>query len=118
MSAAVASMKANRRLAELLGWADIFDVGGALLGTPPGGSPSSRDQAKVPDWAGDWRDCGPLIAEHRMTLGGTVLDAVARCRSFEVPPGAAAFADFDTEDGAVRAAIVAAVVAKLEAAQA
>lgn len=108
-------MTANRRLAELLGWTDLFEVPGAILGTPPAGLPAGRGQARVPDWAGDWRDCGPLIAEYRMTLGGTALDAVARCRSFEVAPGAAAFADFDTDDAAVRAAIVAAVVSKLEA---
>ena len=110
-------LTANRRLAELLGWTELFEVPGAILGTPPPGEPAGRNQGAVPDWTGDWRACGPLLAEHRMTLGGTVLDAVARCRSFEVAPGAAAFAAFDTDDAAVRAAIVAAVVAKLEAAQ-
>lgn len=57
-------MQLNRRLAELFGWTDILDVGGALLGSPPGGSPASRDQAKVPDWTGDWRECGPLMVAH------------------------------------------------------
>jgi hypothetical protein len=63
-------MDANRRLAELLGWTDIFDVGGALLGTPPGGNPASRDQAKVPDWVSDWNACGPLMVQYvrRMKL--------------------------------------------------
>lgn len=56
-------MDANRRLAELLGWTEIFDVSGALLGTPPGGNPASRDQAKVPDWVNDWNACGPLMIE-------------------------------------------------------
>ena len=73
-------MELNRRLAELLGWTELFDVGGALLGRPPGGSPSSRDQAKVPDWVGDWIDCGPLQARyvrrlrtwsHRAVIGVT-----------------------------------------------
>ena len=108
-------MTANRRLAELLGWTDLFEVSGAILGTPPEGPPAGRNHGAVPDWTGDWRACGPLLAAHRMTLGGTALDAVARCRSFEGAPGAAAFADFNTDDAAVRAAIVAAVVAKLEA---
>lgn len=64
------SMDANRRLAELLGWTELFKVGGAWLGRPPGGCQKSRDQAKVPDWTGDWRDCGPLMVEHirRMRL--------------------------------------------------
>lgn len=110
-------MTANWRLAELLGWTELFEVPGAILGTPPAGQPAARGQAKVPDWTGDWRDCGPLIAEHRMELASTALDAVARCRSFEVPPGTAAFADFGTEDAAMRGAVVAAVVAKLEARQ-
>ena len=107
-------MTANRRLAELLGWADLFEVPGAILGTPPVGQPAGRNQGAVPDWTGDWRACGPLLAAHRMDLASTSLDAVARCRSFDAPPGVAAFADFDTEDAAMRAAIVAAVVAKLE----
>jgi hypothetical protein len=61
---------ANRRLAELLGWTEIFDVGGALLGMPPGGNPASRDQARVPDWVGDWNACGPLMMQfvRRMKL--------------------------------------------------
>lgn len=108
---------ANRRLAELLGWTELFEVPGAILGAPPAGQPAGRGQAKVPDWTGDWRDCGPLLAQHRMSLDGTALDAVARCRPYEAPVGTAAYADFDTEDAAVRAAVVAAVVAKLEARQ-
>lgn len=110
-------MTANYRLAELLGWTDLFEVPGAILGTPPAGVPAGRNQGAVPDWTGDWRACGPLLAAHRIELTSTSLDAVARCRSFDATPGAAAFAAFDTEDAAVRAAIVAAVVAKLEAGQ-
>lgn len=109
-------MAANRRLAELLGWTDIFDVGGALLGTPPPGMPSGRNQAKVPDWTGDWRDCGPLLAAYRMTVGRTSLDAMATCASFDrSPPGIAAFDEHESEDAAVRHAVVAALVGKLEA---
>lgn len=110
-------MVANRRLAVLLGWTELFEVPGAILGAPPAGQPAGRGQARVPDWTGDWRACGPLLAQHRMSLDGTALDAVARCRPYEAPVGTAAYADFDTEDAAVRAAIVAAVVAKLEARQ-
>lgn len=75
-------LDANRRLAELLGWTDIFDVGGALLGMPPGGSPASRDQAKVPDWVNDWSACGPLMIQfirrakfwpHRAVVGTSTM---------------------------------------------
>ena len=52
--------EANKRLALALGWTEIIEVGGALLGTPPDGAPESRGQAIVPDWCGDWRECGPL----------------------------------------------------------
>jgi hypothetical protein len=58
------NLEANRRLAGLLGWTNIIEVAGALLGTPPAGAPECRGQAKVPDWAGDWRDCGKLVEKH------------------------------------------------------
>ncbi|QKY08756.1 hypothetical protein [Janthinobacterium lividum] len=55
---------ANKRLAKLLGWTSIIEVGGALVGTPPAGAVSSRGQALVPDWAGDWAAVGPLLVSH------------------------------------------------------
>ena len=33
------------------------------MGTPTSDAPSSRGQAPVPDWCGDWQACGPLLAE-------------------------------------------------------
>lgn len=53
-------MELNKRLAELLGWQNIFDAGGTLIGRPPGGAENSRDQAAVPNWAGNWAAAGPL----------------------------------------------------------
>jgi hypothetical protein len=110
------AMHANRRLAELLGWTDIFDVGGALLGTPPGGSPASRDQAKVPDWTGDWLACGPLMIQfvrrvrlwpHRAVVGTSTLGHdLAR----DPGEGESAAANF-------RRLVVAAAIAELEARQ-
>lgn len=107
-------MDANRRLAELLGWTNIFDVGGALLGTPPGGSPASRDQAKVPDWTGDWLACGPLMVQyvrrmklwpHRAVVGTSTLgDDLAR------DPQAG-----ESTAVNIRRAIVEAAIAELEA---
>lgn len=49
---------ANKRLAELLGWSNLIEVGGALVGTPPAGAAASRGQALVPDWLGDWAAAG------------------------------------------------------------
>jgi hypothetical protein len=62
-------MKVNRQLAELLGWQNVVDVGGMLLGRPPEGAPDSRDQAPVPNWAGSWAEAGPLA----MRLGFRVV---------------------------------------------
>jgi hypothetical protein len=111
------ALDANRRLAELLGWTEIVNVGGAWLGRPPGGSQKSRDQARVPDWAGDWRDCGPLQAQHvrrlrlwphralvGVTPGGPAEHDVVRDR-----------AEGEDLDTALRHGIVAAVIAHLEA---
>jgi hypothetical protein len=106
---------ANRRLAELLGWANIFDVGGALLGTPPAGEPQCRGQAKVPDWAGDWRDCGPLIVKHltSVRLGPSwVMIEVNKTFSASRHLG---LGEGEGEDQDLRGAIVEAVIAKLEA---
>lgn len=76
-------LAANRRLAELLGWSAIVDVGGALLGCPPAGQPACRGQAKVPDWMGDWRDCGPLMVAFNACrlLAPQGSDAAARAQA-------------------------------------
>jgi hypothetical protein len=109
-------MELNKRLAELLGWTSIIDVGGALLGRPPGGAENSRDQAAVPDWCGDWRAAGPLLRRFGMTLGSTELDAIATCSGPGLyGPGIESFSDHDCVDDAMRSAIVSAVANKLEA---
>lgn len=58
----------NWRLAEMLGWTNLTEAGGALLGTPPDGAQSSRGQAAVPNWCSDWAHCGPLLAEHMIAI--------------------------------------------------
>jgi hypothetical protein len=118
MSDAVANMTANRRLAELLGWTDIFDIGGALLGTPPPGAPACRNQAKVPDWTGDWRDCGPLLVEHlrRLTIWPHRSTA---CAPSSAPAGVLDWmrerGPGETGDDVTRQVVVEAVIAALEA---
>ena len=59
---------ANKRLAALLGWSRIAEVGGALIGTPPAGAAESRGQALLPDWAGDWAAAGPLAVEYDIVV--------------------------------------------------
>lgn len=109
------SMQLNHRLASLLGWTEIVNVGGAWLGRPPGGSQKSRDQAKVPDWCGDWAACGPLLSQyvrrlqlwpHRVVAGATS-PSVDDCDFMQ-----------DRQDGgddaALRRVIVAVTISKLE----
>lgn len=61
-----ATMELNMRLATLLGWTNIFSTGTTLMGKPPYGVTHCRDQAILPNWAGDWTDCGPLIVRYRV----------------------------------------------------
>ncbi|MGV8869287.1 MAG: hypothetical protein ACOH2S_20395 [Janthinobacterium svalbardensis] len=108
---------ANKRLAELLGWTNIVEVDGALLGMPPAGAAESRGQALVPDWAGDWAAIGPLIGQFKMSVGFTGLDAVATARDYEKGAAFEAIADHPTADAAVRVAIVRTIIHALEAGQ-
>jgi len=58
----------NAELAHKLGWTNIVELGGSLLGCPAGGAPNSRDQAKIPDWCGDWQAAGDLIAQYQVCV--------------------------------------------------
>jgi hypothetical protein len=106
----------NRRLATLLGWTDIIETGGALLGTPPPGD--ARNQCRIPDWAGDWRDCGPLIAAHEIDVEHRwhSVYASGACGTTDQTPLRQSSADGE-RDEVTRHAIVGAVIAKLEAQQ-
>ncbi|MFZ3286569.1 MAG: hypothetical protein WA191_06935 [Telluria sp.] len=111
--------EANRRLAGLLGWTSIVDVGGALLGTPPDGSAQCRGQAKVPDWAGDWRECGPLGSEHQVDLLHSWSAVYGKWESNRHSRAAVTDDDEggDNRDEAARLAIVQAVCDKMKAGQ-
>jgi hypothetical protein len=107
------NLELNHRLATLLGWTNIIDNGGALLGTPPEGEPQCRGQARVPDWTGDWRDCGPLMARYLLAVDlaqtfimGHTDEGVQTVRANKCN---------SDRDEATRRAIVLAVIAKLEA---
>ena len=108
---------ANKRLAALLGWANIVEVGGSLLGTPPAGAAESRGQALVPDWMGDWAAAGPMIGQFKMSVGFTGLEAVATARDYEKGAAFEVIADHATADAAARVAIVRAIIRALEAGQ-
>lgn len=55
--------KLAKALAEHLGWTEIFNTGGALLGRPPCGGLNSRGQAMVPNWATNFNDACELAVE-------------------------------------------------------
>lgn len=108
----------NRRLAEITGWTNIIELGGALLGTPPAGEPECRGQAKVPDWEGDWRDCGPLMVEHDVYPDDLDCDQKLRAGYWEDMGHVAIvvdIADHPSKEQAARYVVVLAVIAKLEA---
>ncbi|NHQ93325.1 hypothetical protein [Janthinobacterium lividum] len=98
---------ANKRLAELLGWTSIVEVGGALVGTPPAGAAASRCQAMVPDWTGDWAAAGPLLAQFEIRLMpmSAGVDAAGFLEWYRLYPD---------RDAAARGAIVKAVTHRLE----
>jgi len=99
---------ANKRLAELLGWSRIAEVGGALVGTPPAGAAESRGQALVPDWVGDWTATGPLLAQFEICpmFMSTYVGAGGTAELYSVHGG--------DRDAAVRLAIVKAAKHRLE----
>lgn len=98
---------ANKRLAELLGWSSIVEVGGALVGTPPAGVAESRGQALVPDWLGDWAAAAPLLVQFEIRLMpmSAGVDAAGFLEWYRF---------YTDKDAAARAAIVKAVTHRLE----
>ena len=102
---------ANKRLAELLAWSSIVEVGGALVGTPPAGAAESRGQALVPDWLGDWAAAGPLLARFEICpmFMSTYVGAGGTVELYSIHGG--------DRDAAVRFAIVKAAMLRLEHAQ-
>jgi hypothetical protein len=101
---------ANKRLAELLGWTRIVEVGGALVGTPPAGAAASRGQAMVPDWMGDWAAAAPLLAQFEIRL--MPMSAGVDASGF-----LEWYRSYPDRDAAARAAIVKAATHRLERAR-
>lgn len=110
------SMELNKRLAELLGWTNVVDAGGALLGCPPGGAENSRDQAAVPDWCGNWAAAGPLGAKHEIDILHNWESVCGRWDAGYSQHVRIAVVE-DRRDLATREATVRAAIAKLEARQ-
>lgn len=100
--------EANTRLATLLGWTKIFDVGALLMGTPPSGAPASRNQAVVPDWCGDWRAAGPLVGQFGLSVAAMSRGAAVggKFHRYTLHAG---------RDAAIRYLVVLAATARLEA---
>lgn len=65
-------IRLEKALAETMGWCNVRRIGTALLGTPPEGHRSCRDEAMVPQWARRWADAGPLKSS--MQIGITYQD--------------------------------------------
>lgn len=63
-------IQAEEQLATALGWRDLVDCGGTLLGAPPYDSTNSRGQATVPKWSRDWSACGPLLSCFDIAIEG------------------------------------------------
>lgn len=101
------TIAANRRLAGLLGWTNIVEVEGALLGSPPAGAPECRGQAQVPDWAGDWGHAGPLLAQFEIRLTPMTV-------SIDADGFIELYRRYSDKDVAARAAIVKAAAFRLE----
>lgn len=111
-------LDADRHLAEALGWTNLFNAGGALLGTPPTGGENSRGQAAVPRWTLD--DASSFSLEVEYTLSIWQSDTVEIQDVDGIFVTKANYEDHPTRKDAVRYAIVIAVTALLtiEAAQA
>lgn len=108
----------NRKLASLLGWTHFEAAGGALLGSPPWWAGNSRGQAQVPDWEADWRHAGVLMSTHHCVLmlsrDAKIGDAVEAFTPASNVRVAVAVAKYRSIDDAYRAAIIHAVIQKLE----
>ena len=109
----------NTKLALLIGWTNIVESGGSLLGTPPNGSPNSRDQMLVPNWNGDWKACGLLIVRYFLSIV-TTDDYVGCAFNFTQICGKDRHWHYEPycshldRDAAMRQAIVWSVITKLE----
>lgn len=101
------TLAANRRLAELLGWTNIVDVGNALLGMPPWAIPNARGQCQVPNWAGSWKDAGPLVTKYRLQI-----TSMSTCVA--VSGAVIRYADHPNDDAATLYGIVEALAMLLE----
>ena len=68
-------LQAEHDLATAIGWTNLVDAGGPLIGTPPSGAEHSRGQAPVPAWSRDWRLTGPLLAALNLCVDTAFSDA-------------------------------------------
>ena len=109
---AAARFSLNKTIAELHGWSNIFEIGNSLMGTPPEGNYSVRGQAMVPDWAGDWSQCGPLMTKYKCYPVRSVNDSVVEAQAFNHSAFAVSTLTyrFPDEDTAIRWVICESVI--------
>lgn len=115
---------AEKRLAELLGYKEIFRlrVGGEECGSLQYNKGKYTGAEQVPRWCRDWTSCGPLMVEHN--VGWTISKAYegawrdtieAKCQYVGMgTTEETGVSDHPDKETAIRYAIVLAVIAKLE----
>lgn len=107
-------LHAEKQLAIALGWTNLVDVGGSLLGTPPGGAENSRGQAAVPRWTRDWSACGPLmVALDCYPEYGGFNQMLVMGPDFHTGPTIVAITQHQSKEHAAMFAVVQAAILKL-----
>lgn len=108
----------NKALAEALGWIGVNGVGDGMLGIPPKlQDPKHPDHKSihrwhhVPDWVGDWKHCGPLIEQYKLTINARLTDAIFAEAGIV---SETLVLEWGSRDTALRVAIVKAVTMKLK----
>jgi hypothetical protein len=106
----------NKELAVLLGWTNIVEVDGSLLGLPPEGTDSVHGQVLVPDWVNSWDACGPFISLYRLDTTFSIAQISVHYSSkvtLERKRAYGLYRDGIDKDSLLRTTIVEAVIAIL-----
>jgi hypothetical protein len=110
----------NQRLAKLKGYTDLQVIDGKLFGQPAWWHGLGTKLCPVPDWAGDWAACGPLMERHECY---PEVDRSSAAPAFVVAlwdrkrkwsSTSIKVAEFPDRGAAARAVVVLSVIEKLE----
>ncbi|BCG50026.1 hypothetical protein [Ralstonia phage RP13] len=107
----------ERKLAELLGWFDITQITGSLIGSHKDLRLDTRGQAAIPQWTRRWSDCGPLMVKYRIspTYGKNEYGKYVWIFNELRCIGEVCLNDHYDEDLAVMLAVITAVINTIEA---